>query len=38
MELTAGDFNRAELLHALGELNFNTAYDYMRASARRMVL
>ena len=38
MELTAGDFNRAELRHALGELNFNTAYDFMRAAARRMVL
>lgn len=38
MEQTAGEFNRAELRHALGELKFNAAYDYLRAAARRMAL
>jgi hypothetical protein len=38
LELTAGDFNRAELRHALNSLDFNTAYDFLRTATRRMVL
>jgi len=38
MELTAGNFNRAELRHAMGNLDFANAYDFIRAAARRMAL